>query len=112
MESKPTRLNEDQKLRSEARRLQDRLPGFSIRDFCGNPTDERERWHLERKPLVMPKEPVYSQPLFPRWLTRLICAYIAVHTLAGLALLICAVVAAIRFLPLIHRISELAGVSQ
>jgi hypothetical protein len=112
MESKPTRLNEDQKLRSEARRLQDRLPGFSIRDFCGNPTDERERWHLERKPiLLMPKESLTSAPLFPRWLTRLICAYIAVHTLAGLALLIAAVVAVIRFLPLIHRISELAGVN-
>ncbi|CAB4139211.1 hypothetical protein UFOVP349_20 [uncultured Caudovirales phage] len=91
-----------------------KLPGFSIRDFCGDPTDERERWHLQGKPMpirALVPGLMSSQPLFPRWLTRLICAYIAVHTLAGLALLICAVAAVVHFLPLIHRIGELAGVN-
>ena len=50
-----------------------------------------------------------SAQFFPRWLPRLIAFYIAAHTLVGLALLIAAALAILRFLPLIQRISELAG---
>jgi hypothetical protein len=95
MESKPTRP-----------------PGFSRSDFT--PADierTKHRIFAAGSRLAGQLKPFAPKINFPVWLTRLICAYIAVHTLAGLALLICAIVAAIRFLPLIQRISELAGVN-
>ena len=62
-------------------------------------------------------KPHAPEPLFPRWLTRLVCAYIAAHTIIGLAVLIAATLAIVHFLPLIQklplliqRISELTGV--
>ena len=92
-------------------RMETRPPGFSRSDFT--PADiERTKariFAVQSRLGAQLSKGLVAEP--PRWLTRLICAYIAVHTLAGLALLICAVVAAIRFLPLIHRISELAGVN-
>jgi hypothetical protein len=90
-----------------------RPPGFSRSDFT--PADiERTKYRIfaAQSRLAGQLKPFVSRIDFPVWLTRLICAYIAVHTLAGLALLICAAYAAIRFLPLIQRITELAGVSQ
>lgn len=47
------------------------------------------------------------EPLFPRWMVRLLIGYIIAHTLTGLALLIAAAVALYRFLPAIHRIAEM-----
>lgn len=93
--------------------METRPPGFSRSDFT--PADiERTKYRLfaaHSRLEGQPLKPFTPALVLPPWFARLICTYIAVHTLAGLAFLICAVVAAIRFLPLIHRISELAGVN-
>jgi hypothetical protein len=56
-----------------------------------------------------PTAPLPPEPLFPRWLVRLVIGYIVAHTLTGLALLIAAAITLYRFLPLIHRIADMVA---
>ncbi len=84
-----------------------RLPGTSRPDFC-DPVDERERWHLERKRLqVIPAE----NPRFPASFERLVEVWVFASALLSLVAVGFVIYAIIRFLPLLQRVSEIAGVS-